>query len=71
MQITNLLTTIHNNKIAIYNIYNERERERERESCIFSAMRADLFINKYNNSAYFFLLLIHFSVSSKHQISDY
>jgi hypothetical protein len=31
MQITNLLTTIHNNKIAIYNIYNKRERERERE----------------------------------------
>ena len=31
MHITFLRTTIHNNKTAIYNIYNMRERERERE----------------------------------------
>ena len=29
MHITFLRTTLHNNKTAIYNIYNMRERERE------------------------------------------
>ena len=39
---------MHNNRTAIYNIHNmrERERERERERVKFSATRADiLFIN--------------------------
>ena len=32
----------------------ERERERERESCILSAMRADIYIYKSNKSTFIF-----------------